>query len=273
MIFYLSVQLFLLFCVSAQISNRNRWYFPPLGIWDFPNGQRCEFGICQPDHNQDFCTLDVQCPENYWCDKGRCVPGRRRCGRTMPNCQVGYYCSTIAGVCLPNPEQESTNCEITGCPEGYYCSHFAGICLPSRNTCFSDTDCPENNWCNRGRCEQGLRPCGRGRPNCPSGYYCNHFAGVCERNPEQESTNCEITGCPEGYYCSHFAGICLPNPVEDQRFCETTFDCPRGYSCVSGICRNRRNTCFSDTDCPENNWCNRGRCQPGLRPCGRVSIY
>lgn len=65
----------------------------------------------------------------------------------------------------------------------------------------------------------------------------------------------DLNDCPSGYECAA-AGGRPDRCIRVADGCEHTRDCPRGFYCEDGSCKDRRVPCLSTTQCPHSHFCN-----------------
>ena len=154
--------------------------------------------ICENDRCVD-CNDQNPCPQNQVCVSGDC-----QCPPDKPfKDDKGRCVSCQDGTCPPCTTCTPDGCKPVVCPEGV-CNPLTGTCVE----CVVSGDCDgPNERCVDNKCE------------CASGFVRDPFTGLCEPEPE-----CSVdTDCSDCEFCQ--SGICVP------------VQCPDGYICVGGICR------------------------------------
>ncbi len=124
------------------------------------------------------------------------------------------------------------------------------------NTCNSDGDCPEGQFCLDGTCSTGLpeggEPCDSDA-DCPGGYCDDEGACQTGARPCEDDDDCK-----GDHVCED--GACVEPPDTS---CGTAYDCELEHICVDGECEpyDPHSACLSDDECPADHVCNMGECE------------
>ena len=249
------------------------------------------------------CTRDEDCGSaTMRCASGSCVP-RPGDGSVCSPCTDSSQCGGANDYCLGYPDGSGycgKFCRSSADCGGDTCANVSGVgqCIrlvggrPScaggsggpgggETGCRRDTDCPGEQICNTGSCEdpptgaKGLgEPCG-GADECRS--------GLCVPGPDGRpfcSASCDgmDTGsCPSGFYCDGDAtgscgdGLCMPGGAGAAALgeaCSEDTDCA-SLVCSGGVCSQ---ACIPDgaAGCPEGFACQQGP-TPGCGTCKRAA--
>jgi hypothetical protein len=183
---------------------------------DCVNGLRCVNGHCRtapPSTGVDAGTTTgcaMSCPNGSSCEPMRqiCVVTPTGCTNTM-NCPTNFAC--VSGACVP---PTTTSCGMgTACASGQAC--FNGVCIPvptdggstNPNACMADSDCSMGLRCVNGAC----------RSQC-SAEACNN--GIDDDCDGQVDEGCNTVDA--GVVCGGFAGLecpmglsCIDDPSDD----------------------------------------------------------
>ena len=155
-----------------------------------PVGYRCNRDrICERIFIDPFpCRFDSECPSNYECRRGRCMPRQNNnCIFNPWICQPNEYCNRLTG-----------SCEIDGGQND--CRINPSICGPFQ-------------ICNRrtGRCEFDQVPWDCRTTPCPIGQTCQYRFGRYQCVTSPSCRPWVPSDCPPGYYCSGSSRVCLPD--------------------------------------------------------------
>lgn len=171
---------------------------------------------------------------------GNVISGTAKCIDDL-DCPKDETCDLKSGNCVSSSGGGGNECfGNEDCNTGEICDDF--ICKPASGgtaKCASDSDCPLGQVCDdSGACVKGCID----DIDCPSGQVCN--SGACASS----------SGSGSNKKCSNTA-------------CETFLDCP-GSIKVKGnylvaLYSQSGGTCKSNSDCPNGQTCNSGKCASG----------
>lgn len=225
-------------CAGDEICDH--WDHDFRGCWTHPE---CHREPC-PRH----CDSDEQCTRGFRCEQGSCFsPDAAYCDRhgmgpAEQICRPGNRQSEQEPPQRCNPMRNEIQC-----PAGEHCVDVQssvdlanvpghGVCVG--RLCQVLEDCPFNQYCNRGHCQQGIA-CHPGpheacrEPNCGLDQFCLHSHGqgggsarcLSDQRCEQDED------CPDGLRCNglhcigtepchlhelpHYDGICIPSIQRD----------------------------------------------------------
>lgn len=163
-------------------------YIPPIGTVSFTSGEPFGLGVTV-ENRGDYREDDVL----VW----------------ITDCPAGFSCGTFTIPHIIPGGEEDVVLPISGGPAGTYvlevcaesesgadyCREFILVVLPE---CETNEDCPENEYCDNGGCEEQ----GENGEECSNDYEC--LSGVCEGG---ECAECVVDAdCAFDEFCS--AGIC-----------------------------------------------------------------
>lgn len=185
------------------------------------NASQCSTGQCLRFNNSTttFCSTTCQgtldCPTNYSCDNGYCVPNAGTCTNqctTNANCAAGYNCTNGTCVfrgaagddctaarscsdcnqCVFNTAGTQATCRTccAGNGQGGACSTCQNATCASGLTCQALTDSPNSSVCQPGTAAPtSCQPCGADN-SCAQGLVC--LAGTCRAacNPAAPGVSC-----------------------------------------------------------------------------------
>uniref|UniRef100_A0A182M1U8 EGF-like domain-containing protein n=1 Tax=Anopheles culicifacies TaxID=139723 RepID=A0A182M1U8_9DIPT len=234
----------------------------------------------------DQCSTSRPCADPQVCINGRC---KHKCDGVV--CGVGATCDVASGKCIcepyfvGNPELicmppvSSPACEPS-CGQNAHCEYgvIQNVCVCNPGTSgnpYGLCEPQQRNMCSRMRCGTNAE-CRESLTSaeciCPGGYSGNPYVAC------RDVDECSAPGvCGEGAICINSAGSydcrCRPgyggnpfvmcsaiektvcdNPRQCQ--CRKNVQCPPGYSCQRGICRNL----CAKTNCGPRAACDSGRC-------------
>jgi hypothetical protein len=187
----------------------------------------------------DDCDGEVDeeddCPPDYKCVDGKCVPP---CGQGEFDCPAGQIC--VNGYCVKDP------CDPVECgKKNWIC--VGGVCI---DPCEGKTCDGTYEKCIKGVCVD--TSCYNPANKCPPGESC--VQGECKKDP------CADAGCSPDEYCVD--GTCYP-------LCDD-LACAPGESCkadAQGVAKCTKDPC-ADIDCGEGRVCKDGQCV--VDPCNTV---
>lgn len=199
------------------------------------------------------CQDNSECAEGLVCRAGACsgCTSDGDCGRARECDAVSFVCAWRSGW--------GGDCDShDDCALGMFC--VQGLCQPGSavEECGTLGQCPEGLRCNRGNrvCEEDIG-C-YSSAECLLDEVCNPGTLKCETKCTAET---EADVCATRERCT-VEGRCVE--------CEENLDCGPGLSCnvVAGRCAGTE-TCFSDSECPAGEECNRATstCIPPPPPC------
>jgi len=152
---------------------------------------------------------------------------------------------SICGTPIDNNACTSDQACNPGGGNYWQCDLPTGNCL-----CRNNQACdPTTEYCNpQGFC-QARSGC-FSNDDCTRPFICDVNSGECI----DPSRKCAMdTHCPFTYYCAN--GSCMPG-------CLDSGDCPIGFGCMMGVCR--EGACAGRRDCELGERCTNNQCQPGL---------
>ena len=193
---------------------------------DCGNGQVCQDETCV-DANQS-CTTNDDCGNGQVCQDETCVDANQSC-TTNDDCQANESCvdDQCKSLSCTDPSFVFPTCNCK-CPDGYSCN--------ADKICIKSCKCHGGSWpCNQ-KCDN---QCPVGSINCP----CTSDGGCTKQKCVTNSDGQKVCSDDDGL------GICLDGSRVD---CDQ--NCPDGSNPAN--CR----TCGGDSDCGENQICNRGTC-------------
>ena len=191
---------------------------------DCPAGEACPNPGSAGGFCSGGCSIDSDCPANYFCDPLRVC---------RPRCDQGHGCAGAEAICDTGNDAGQNGKEASGAvPAAIWCYQ-----------CLAPSDCGAV-----GCYSEGYHTCGNCQldSDCPSGDVCSGYtchptcdAGACSAGQVCDSENLEGQGVDFCYQCL--------SPV----------DCPSGEGCGAGTC----GTCFGPnaqggpSDCPPDDIC------------------
>ncbi len=193
---------------------------------------------------------------------------------------VGYHVGKPTGIATVPIRCERDSCESDDeCPPGDYC----GSDNECHEPCVDDSNCPTDQICEDGQCEEPPPPCvddedcegedhcvgGGCLPPCPDGGNdCGLDDVACDPDAcydedgggDGDTPPCIYDSqCDGGYVCED--GVCQP----PDNHCDMS--CPTGEVCEDGTCQPPTVPCDEPGDCPGGETCVDGACHPGTPPC------
>ncbi len=219
------------------------------GPADCDEGQGCREGECV-----DLCSRHTDCSPSEICDDGFCQPGDTECD-SADDCPpiLGEACiipdkgECVGGVCIYEPEPESTTCDDADpCTAGDHCDG-EGLCTASVQLCTGSFGAPcsapvecQSGLCESGRCCTAGLDCCDADDECSSIYRCNLDSLTC-RVSCGDDAHCKASLHCEGVVCE--ADLALGEECDEASdcqsdTCESQVCCPPGGDC-----------CASDDDC------------------------
>jgi Cys-rich repeat protein len=193
------------------------------------------------------CRLATDCPLEYQCSGGYCVPappigGRKDASSDAPASDTGPSTEGSAGAYCGNPNDCNAgetcsadgtchpgDCTANGCVNQFQCAMVQNPPGPAcvhadSQACAADHQCAKTARCVDGRCTPVADLC-TDRSQCPSGAACAD--GKCVAACTTDSQ------CPAGFLCRLALGIC----DAAAKACTITADCGgRDSVCVDGAC-------------------------------------
>ncbi len=129
-------------------------------------------------------------------------------------------------------------------------------CDGMTDECVSDSECRTDNYCQKGKCENGEcvftdqpagYPCNDGNP-CSLDDKC--MQGQCTGG---EWKNCSEldTACSRGV-CNELSGTCTDQAIDDGGECDDGLFCTIGETCTNGQCAGQENLCDDGEDCTQD---------------------
>jgi hypothetical protein len=236
---------------------------------DCPQGYHC-------DQVTKECIFYAQVPK-YCCEKAGCLEGHScthisgaidfcapsgtKCSDTC-DCPQGMTCS--GGKCVSGTKPVYC-CNKLGCPTGVECVSRGG----GKGTCPDQTgwecvipcDCMRQHLdCQDHRCISNDKiPYCCDLPNCKKGSDCVMADGVTHGACMACGSDCD---CPQGYLCA--IDECLP--MSSPTYCCSKAGCPGGADCSTasggfGTCKGSTKPCYSNCECPQGWLCDGGECR------------
>ncbi len=185
---------------------------------------------------------------------------------------VGYEVGKPTGVATVPIRVDRQKCDSDAeCLPGEYCAGEDGECV---EPCVDDSNCPADEICEDGFCEEPPPPC-VGDPDCngeicvgghcvpPCVDECSGDPEFCDRDPcfpdDGQPPCIHDEQCPPGEVCED--GSCdEPEPPCDA-------SCPGAEICEDGYCYPPDDPCDDSSDCPGGEICAGGHCEHGDPPC------
>jgi hypothetical protein len=203
-------------------------------------------GVCRQN---DVCFDDSDCARGQRCEffgggtgNGLVAPGGTCVDNEFPvsECESDRDCN--GGTCVIECQSDPS------CPECDVCL-FIGVCLET--TCFSDSDCHSDQFCDVSGQGGGAAPPCRdedGDNRCDDALIA--VEGVC-RDLNTETGCFSDDECERGQFCD-FGGQAEPEPCDPN-----SSDCADRLIAPQGVCRDLTNPegCFSDDDCGRGQIC------------------
>ena len=237
-------------CGGDQVCNAEEQCVNPGGTCTTDDNcgtdQVCQDGTCVNTEDQ-ICTTDDNCGTDQVCQDGTCVNTEGEICTTSNDCGNGQVCQD--GTCV-NTEGEICTTS-NDCGNGQVCQD--GTCVNTEGEiCTTSGDCGPDKICQGGTC---FCDCQGSPTSCSE--QCN---GVCL----EESVSCPCQGngeCTPPQKCvtnSDGQNVCSDDDGEGV--------CPDGsrvacdQNCPGGSKPDNCRSCNGDSDCGENQICNRGVC-------------
>jgi hypothetical protein len=165
-----------------------------------------------------------------------------------------YYCDQFGCVlCHPSGCGSAGFCySDSDCPDNQYCDPYYSVCK-TKAGCTVSAECGIGQICQAGTCMPGTFPC-TSNGACGAGGYCSN--GTC-KNSGLCSKDSDCAGFGSSFVCDT-RGSCVPSTIPQPPTCQSGSACTDGL-CLDGSCGSCSGDCGGAATCQFDNHCGTGR--------------